>query len=179
MPRYVYRAYDQRGVLKQGTLDTQSREAAIDALHRQGHYPLDVTEGGAAPTQRWWEREVFGNGHLSLQGLSLFTHELASLVKADLPLDEALRIVSLQPLMSAKIRRVTQNVLDGVREGNPLSGALAGSGADFPEYYWRLVQAGEAEQRDFSPDRVGLVIEALSQLGDRILQARDFTRHLC
>jgi general secretion pathway protein F len=166
MPRYVYRAYDQRGVLKQGTLDTQSREAAIDALHRQGHYPLDVTEGGAAPTQRWWEREVFGGGHLSLQGLSLFTHELASLVKADLPLDEALRIVSLQPLMSAKIRRVTKNVLDGVREGNSLSGALAGSGADFPEYYWRLVQAGEAG------GSIGDVLEDISGFLERSIEVR-------
>ncbi len=166
MPRYVYRAYDQRGVLKQGTLDTQSREAAIDALHRQGHYPLDVTEGGAAPTQRWWEREVFGGDRLSLQGLSLFTHELASLVKADLPLDEALRIVSLQPLMSAKIRRVTQNVLDGVREGNSLSAALAGSGADFPEYYWRLVQAGEAG------GSIGDVLEDISAFLERSIEVR-------
>jgi len=133
MPRYVYRSYDSRGVLKQGSLETQSREAAIEALHRQGYFPLEVTEGEARPTKKWWEQEVFGSGQLSLNELSLFTQELASLVKADLPLDEALRIVTLQPLMSSKIRKVTQSILDSVRDGNSLSGALAGSGSDFPE----------------------------------------------
>jgi len=166
MPRYVYRSYDQRGVLKQGALETQSREAAIEALHRQGHFPLEVTEGGAESTKRWWEREVFGSSHLSLTDLTLFTHELASLVKADLPLDEALRIVSLQPLMSSKIRKVTKNVLDGIREGNALSGALAGSGSDFPEYYWRLVQAGEAS------GSIGDVLEDISAFLERSSEVR-------
>lgn len=167
MPRYVYRSYDQRGVLKQGSLDTQSREAALEALHRQGHFALEVREGEAASDdKKWWEREVFGSGHLSLTDLSLFTHELASLVKADLPLDEALRIVSLQPLMSTKIRKVTRRLLDSIREGNSLSGALAASGTDFPEYYWRLIQAGEAS------GSVGEVLDDISAFLDRSSEMR-------
>ena len=167
MPRYVYRSYDQRGALKQGSLDTLSREAAIEALHRLGHFPLEVKEGEASTDeQKWWEREVFGSGHLSLSDLSLFTHELASLVKADLPLDEALRIVSLQPLMSSKIRKVTNRLLNGIREGNSLSGALAASGTDFPEYYWRLIQAGEAS------GSVGEVLDDISAFLERSSEMR-------
>lgn len=166
MPRYVYSAYDQHGVLKRGSLETQSREAAIESLRRQGQFPLDIAEGDTKSTKRWWEREVFGTGQLSLSELSLFTHELASLIKADLPLDEALRIVSLQPLMSAKIKRVSQSVLDSVREGNSLSGALADTGTDFPEYYWRLVQAGEAS------GSVGDVLEDISGFLERSGEVR-------
>lgn len=166
MPRYLYRAYDQHGVLKRGEIETQSREAAIDALQRRAFHPLEVTEGGAASSQRWWQREVFGGGYLSLPDLTLFTRELATLVKADLPLDEAIRIVSLQPLMSAKIRTVTKAVLDGVREGNSLSGALAARGQDFPEYYWRLVQAGEAS------GSLGEVLEDISTFLERSSEVR-------
>ena len=166
MPRYVYRSYDQRGVLKSGTLDTQSREAALEALRREGYFPLEVTEGAAPSGQRWWEREVFGRGHLSLADLALFTHELASLIKADLPLDEALRIVSLQPMMSAKIRKVTHSVLNAILEGNSLSGALAGCGTDFPEYYWRLVQAGEAS------GSIGEVLDDISAFLERSSEVR-------
>ena len=138
----------------------------MEALQRQGHFPLEVTEGAAPSDQRWWEREVFGGGHLSLSDLALFTHELASLVKADLPLDEALRIVSLQPLMSAKIRKVTHKVLNAILEGNSLSGALEGCGTDFPEYYWRLVQAGEAS------GSIGEVLDDISAFLERSSEMR-------
>ena len=94
--------------------------------------------------ERWWDREVFGTGALPAAGLALLTRELATLIKAEIPLDEALRIVSVQPLIPARIRRVTRAVYDSVRGGDSLSGALAARGAEFPEYYWRLVQAGES-----------------------------------
>lgn len=161
MPRFDYSAYDQNGLLKRGSLESSSRQAAIEALGRQGQLPIEVTEGGGANRKRWWEQEVFGDGSLSVPALTLFTHELASLVRADLPIDEALRIVSLQPLMSAKIRRVTRQVLDGVRQGNALSAALSSCGSDFPEYYWRLVQAGEAS------GSVGEVLEDLASFLER------------
>ncbi len=144
MPRYRYRAYDQHGVLTQGQIETRSREMALTLLHQRGHHPLEVTEDIPAPQLRWWEREVFGSGAISVAGLALLTRELATLIKADLPLDESLRIVSLQPLIPGKIRRATIALLEAVRGGESLSGALAARGREFPEYYWRLVQAGEA-----------------------------------
>lgn len=166
MPRYRFRAYDQHGALTRGEIDTQSREAALEAIHRRGHFPLEVVEDRPGKTERWWEREVFGGGSLPLSGLSLFTRELATLIRADLPLDEALRIVALQPLIPAKIRRVTQAVLEGVRQGDSLSGALAARGKDFPEYYWRLVQAGEAS------GSLGEVLEDISAFLERSNEVR-------
>ena len=144
MPRYRYRAYDQNGALTNGMIETRSREMALTLLHQRGHHPLEVVEdNAAAPTQKWWEREVFGGGSLPVSGLALLTRELATLVKADLQLDDSLRIVSLQPLIPARIRRVTQSLHEAVRGGESLSNALAARGNEFPEYYWRLVQAGE------------------------------------
>ena len=61
MPRYRYRAYDQNGALTNGEIETRSREMALTLLHQRGHHPLEVVEdNAAAPTQKWWEREVFG-----------------------------------------------------------------------------------------------------------------------
>ncbi|MFA5949753.1 MAG: type II secretion system F family protein [Hyphomicrobium sp.] len=144
MPRYRYKAYDQRGSLTEGEIETRTREAALEALHRRGYFPLDVAESKADPVLRWWEREVFGDGALPLAGLALFTRELATLIKADLPLDESLRIVSLQPLIPSRVRACTRALLEAVRGGASLSGAMSARGQDFPEYYWRLIQAGEA-----------------------------------
>jgi general secretion pathway protein F len=166
MPTFRFKAYDRQGTLARGTLVVQSREDALDVIHRRGHFALEVTEERQAATVRWWEREVFGGGGLPLAGLSLLTRELATLIRADLPLDEALRIVSLQPLIPARIRRVTQAILDGVRQGDSLSGALAARGNEFPEYYWRLVRAGEAS------GSLAEVLEDMSAFLERSSEAR-------
>ncbi len=166
MPRYRYRAYDQNGSLTQGEIETRSRELALQQLHQKGLHPLDVVEDKPRPTQRWWEREVFGGGALPTSGLALLTRELATLIKAELPLDDALRIVSLQPLIPSRIRRVTQAVLEAVRGGESLSGALAARGQEFPEYYWRLVQAGEAS------GHLGDVLEDISTFLERSSEVR-------
>ena len=169
MSRFRYRAYDKQGVLKEGEIEARSRETALEALHQRGEFPLDVTGGDspARPAQKWWDRDIsFGDGALPLAGLTIFTRELATLVKADLTLDEALRIVSLQPLIPRKIKSATLGILDSVRQGDSLSGALAARGKEFPEYYWRLVQAGEAS------GSLGDVLDDLAQFLERSSEVR-------
>jgi general secretion pathway protein F len=161
MPLYRYRAYDKSGALAEGEIETRSRELALQQLHQRGFHPLDVAEDKPRGTERWWEREVFGSGALPISGLALLTRELATLVKAEIPLDDALRIVSLQPLIPARIRRVTKAVHEAVRGGASLAEALAARGAEFPEYYWRLVQAGE------SSSTLGDVLEDISTFLER------------
>jgi general secretion pathway protein F len=171
MSRYRFRAYDKQGVLKDGEIEARSREAALDVLHQRGQFPLDLVADDAGPSstksQNWWEREItFGDGSLPQSGLALFTRELATLVKADLPLDESLRIVGLQPLIPRRIRTATMGILDSVREGASLSGALAARGSEFPEYYWRLIQAGEAS------GSLGDVLDDLSEFLERSSEVR-------
>jgi general secretion pathway protein F len=147
MPRYSYSVYDSRGLLKRGALDAVSRQSALEVLRGRGLFPLDLVEETRrqATAQRWWEREIsLGDGSLPLPALSTFTGELATLVKADLPLDQALHILAVQPTVTRRMRTVAAALLAAVREGQSLSGAMSGRGPEFPEYYWRLVQAGEA-----------------------------------
>lgn len=143
MPRYSYTAYDDRGARMAGVIDAETRESALEVLSRQGRFPLELVEGGLAPAPRWWEREVFAPGHLSRRNLALLTRELATLVKAELPVDEALRIVSLQPLMGVRARGAVGSVLARVLDGASLSEALQGQRDALPEFYWRIIHAGE------------------------------------
>jgi general secretion pathway protein F len=144
MPRFSYTAYDEKGARAAGTIDAESREAAVEALFRQGRYPLELVEGRRAPVPRWWERELTLSRGLSRRGLALLTRELATLIAAELPVDEALRIAHVQPLMPARVRSVIAGALARVLEGASLSEALAGEGGAFPAYYVHLVRAGEA-----------------------------------
>ncbi len=166
MTRYRYKAYDDKGVLTEGELETGSREAGIEALHRRGLLTLDLSEEAARSPQRWWEREVFASATLPLAGLAILTRELATLIKADLPLDESLRITSLQPLMSARVRNSTRMLHESVREGASLSAAMAAQGQSFPEYYWRLIEAAEAS------GSLGDVLDDLANFIERSSETR-------
>ncbi|HXE68448.1 MAG TPA: type II secretion system F family protein [Hyphomicrobiaceae bacterium] len=167
MPRYSYKAYDAKGGRLVGEIESETREAALEALVRQGRYALELVEGGgSAPSLPWWQQEVFSSRRLSQQNITLFTRELATLVKAELPIDEALRIVVLQPLISARTRQTVAAVLANVLDGASLSEALGAQKGAFPEYYWRIVHAGEAS------GTLGPALEDLAHLLDRSTEFR-------
>ncbi len=144
MARFNYKAYDASGAFGSGEIAAQSREGALEVLARRGQIPVELKEATAAAVTAWWQREVFGSGRLSTQNLAAFTRELASLVKAEIPIDEALRIVAVQPMMPVRLRQITNSCLERVMEGEALSDALQAQGQAFPEFYFRLVKAGEA-----------------------------------
>jgi general secretion pathway protein F len=164
--RYGYRAYDASGRLVEGEIVSDSREMALDALHRRGEFPLEVADGLVARRTRWWDRDIQLFRRVSLAGLALFTRELATLVKADIALDETLRIVALQPSLSSAMRGITEAVLARVLEGQSLSQAMAAEGDAFPEFYWRLVRGSEAS------GTLGKVLDDLAAFLERSAEMR-------
>lgn len=166
MARFDYRAYDADGVLHAGSLDVVSREAALSALALRGQHALEVEEAKDKVEVRWWQREVFAAQGLREADRLAFTRELAALLKADLPVDEALGVVLLQPGLSARVKAVTGRIHEEVRGGQSLSRALAAEGSSFPEYYWRLVSAGE------TGGALGDVMGDLSGYLDRAAEVR-------
>lgn len=164
--RYGYRSYDASGRLVEGEIVSDSREMALEALHRRGEFPLEVADGLAPRRARWWDRDIQLFRRVSLGGLALFTRELATLVKADIALDETLRIVALQPSLSSSMRGITDAILSRVLEGQSLSQAMAAEGDAFPEFYWRLVRGGEAS------GTLGEVLDDLAAFLERSAEMR-------
>lgn len=166
MPRYTYTAYAATGALVSGEILSETKETALAALHRRGEQAIDVREGGDNPALPWWRRDLFGDRPLPTTGLALFTRELATLIKAEIPVDEALRIVAMQPLIGARTRAVAEGVLAAVVEGDALSEALSRSNRAFPDYYCRMVETGEAS------GRLGSVLDDLAGFLEKAGEAR-------
>lgn len=142
MPRYRYKAYNGAGGLLDGEIDAVSDTEALDQLRATGLFPLEALEQRGERSVRWWERELFSARRLSPSSLALFTRELATLVEADVPLDEALRIIILQPI-SRRVRLAGEATLTELLEGASLSAAME-RGGQFGEFYCSMVHAGEA-----------------------------------
>lgn len=166
MPRFNYRAYDSRGAATEGELVAATREAALQVIHARGEMAIEIVEGGPAPPVPWWRRDLLGSRPLPLPQLAAFARELATLVKAEIPIDEALRIVAMQPLIGSRARSVAGRLLAGVVEGRSLSEALAAADGAFPDYLVRLVETGERS------GQLGSVLDETASFLERAGEAR-------
>jgi general secretion pathway protein F len=143
MGAFAYTALDSAGRPHKGVLEGDTARQVRTLLREKSLLPVSVDEVAAeeSRTQR-------GAGSFSLlrrvstSELSLLTRQLATLVRAALPLEEALLAVSQQTE-----RERVQSILLGVRarvmEGHTLAAGLADFPRVFPEIYRATVAAGE------------------------------------
>jgi general secretion pathway protein F len=140
MPAFRFEAADPAGRIERGTIDADSMRHARSLLRDRGLAPLEVlplqVSAGASRAM------VVPGGRLAAGDLALATRQLASLLAAGLPLEQALAV-----LVEQAERRVVRERFAAVRaevvSGQSLAGALARFPNDFPEIYLAMVDAGE------------------------------------
>jgi general secretion pathway protein F len=141
MPKYRYRAGGLDGGLAEGVIDAASLEAAADALWSQGLTPFETRPENESTT-KWWQREISFGGGAQAADLVAFTREFATLNAADIPLDDALRILCAQA-SSSRLKTLVTGLLADVLNGAPLSDAMQKQAKIFPLDYVSVVRAGE------------------------------------
>ncbi|CBW73629.1 type II secretion system inner membrane protein GspF [Mycetohabitans rhizoxinica] len=159
MPAFRFEAIDATGKSQRGVVEADSARAARAQLRTQGLTPLLVEAAGSRERGQRGQRLVWGR-KLSQREQALFTRQLASLLIAGLPLDEALAVLTDQAEREY-IRELIAAIRAEVLGGQSLAGALAQHPRDFPDIYRALVSAGE------HTGKLGLV---LSRLADYIEQ---------
>ena len=89
MPAFRYEAVDAQGATRKGVLNADSPRSARAELRVQGLVPLAVEQIAAqVDAAGVTKRRGFGE-RLSSTELALFTRQLASLLEAGLPLEQA------------------------------------------------------------------------------------------
>jgi general secretion pathway protein F len=158
MPAFRYEAVDTGGITRKGVLNADSPRAARADLRLQGLTPLNVEaiaaqvdESGAAKARGFGER-------LSQVELALFTRQLASLLEAGLPLEQAFTAL-LEQAERAYVRDLIASIRSEVMGGASFSSALARHPRDFAEIYRALVGSGE---------QIGQLARVLARLADYI-----------
>jgi len=142
MPAFAYQALDQLGKTQRGVLQGDNARAVRASLREKGLNPLEVTP--VTETQQ-------GRGGLLRRGLgsaqlALLTRQLATLLKAGLPVDEALAALSEQN-DDQRARGLVMALRSRVLEGAGLAAALGDAPESFPEIYRASVAAGEQSGR--------------------------------
>ena len=140
---YQFTAIGRDGRQLAGEMDAASRQAVLEALNNLGHLPVDVSE--AKPRRQGSAGlggSIFG-GKPSSRQITLFTRELAILIKAGLPLDQALTLLQKEAT-SEKLARLIDRIVDQINSGKSLAEALEAQGDVFPPIYGSMVRVAEA-----------------------------------
>jgi general secretion pathway protein F len=141
MPAFAYQALDSAGKTQRGVQQGDNARAVRGALRERGLNPLEVTP--IAESQQGGG--LFRRG-LSGAQLALLTRQLATLLKAGLPVDEALAALAEQN-EDQRVRTLVVGLRSRVMEGAGLAAALADAPDSFPEIYRASIAAGEQSGR--------------------------------
>jgi len=183
MPLFTYTAVDTRGVKKKGTMDGADVRQLSATLRGQGLFPVKVeliagperkngnrpgvrpaqaapTDGPGGKRPRRWLR--WGSG-VRPRELAVLTRQLATLLRAGMPLLRGLEVLSRQERKAA-LRAVLESLAEGIKSGGTLSEAMARHPRLFDRLYLNMIKAGEAG------GVLDVVLERLARFQEKKLQ---------
>jgi general secretion pathway protein F len=169
MGAYQYVAVDPGGKEHRGVLEGDTPRHVRQLLRERQLLPVEVAE--IEERERKTKRQFTLFKGISGLDLALLTRQLATLVKAGLPLDEALLAVS-EHTEKPRLKSIILGVRAKVLEGHTLASGLDEYPHAFPTVYRATVMAGEqAGQLDSVLDRLADYTESRHGLRQKVVQA--------
>ncbi len=173
MPVFNYKAINSAGKEVSGSQDAESARALKDALKGKAIYATEVWEGKKKATSLA-SKEVDLDGifgRASLGDIAMFTRLLATLLKAGIPIVEALTAL-VEQTEKKQLSRALAKIRQKVIEGTALNLAMREHPKLFDDLYLNMVRAGEASgQLETVLERLTEFLEAQMQLRGKILAA--------
>ncbi len=135
---YIYKALENNGAKKEGTIEAVSMEVAVDSLQKRG---LIITEIDPAEKESWMTNFSIG-AKVSNKDIVVLSRQMSTLFNAQV---SALKIFSLlsSEIENQFLRRALTEVADDLQAGSSISKALAKHPDIFSDFYVNMVKAGE------------------------------------
>ena len=149
---FTYKARKSPGELLSGTVEADTRRAAMARLKRLGYFPVEIERmrrSSANPLDVFTHR-------VSARDLALLARQLGTLVGSGVGLAEGLSLVAAQ-VHNARLGEALRDIEARVEGGETLHEAMAGHSRLFPPFLVSVVAAGEAG---------GMLAEVLDRAAD-------------
>lgn len=148
MPNFSYTGYNARGKLIKGFIDAESIKEAKSKLRKSGVFAVEVKESFKKISPKREISNIFGSvmslfQRVSVRELSAFTREFGTLLRAGLPVVEALSSL-VEQFDNPYLKHIISDVRDKIMEGLSLADALRQHKKVFSDLYVSMVAAGEA-----------------------------------
>ncbi|HEV2443258.1 MAG TPA: type II secretion system inner membrane protein GspF [Steroidobacteraceae bacterium] len=169
MGAFEYIALDNAGKERKGVLEGDTPRHIRQLLRERQLLPVTVNEVAQKEANR--QRSFSFVRRVAPADLSLFTRQLATLVRAGLPLEESLLAVS-QQTEKPRVQSIILGVRSKVMEGHTLADGLTEFPRVFPEIYRATISAGEqAGHLDSVLERLATYTESREEIRQKILAA--------
>ena len=170
MAAFAYKAMNANGRQVQGVLEGDTPRQVRQQLREKGLIPLDVEVVSEQRSSNRFQFTFFRTT-VSASDLALITRQLATLIEAALPIEEALLAVAQQADKN-KQKNMLMAVRSKVVEGYPLADALGEFPSVFDELFRAMVAAGEKSGHlDTVLNRLADYTEKRQQTRSQIVQA--------
>ncbi|MEX0748907.1 MAG: type II secretion system F family protein [Candidatus Saccharimonadales bacterium] len=140
MPQYTYTAQASDGQIQRGSVEADTKAAALSALQARELRPLSVTE--AKKSLKDITIALPGQKKVKANDLVIFTRQFATMINAGVPMVKSLSTMRDQT-DSPALRSILDDVTAKVEGGIQLSEALANHPKVFSGVYTNMIRAGE------------------------------------
>ena len=169
MPIFEYVGFDSRGKKTRGIVEADNEKNAKQKLKSQGVFTTDLYLVGeeAKSGKKWWEltfSDLFSR--VTLQDIAIVTRQLATLLRAGIPLIEALDAL-IEQMEKVKMKRIMASIKEKVNEGSSLADALEPFRKTFGPIYVNMIRAGE------SSGTLEIVLERLADYYENQVKLRN------
>ncbi|MEK7211774.1 MAG: type II secretion system F family protein, partial [Patescibacteria group bacterium] len=156
MIKYIYRAKKKTGETVEGKIEAASKDEAIEKLSLAGYLPVSIDEAGLTlnhgapkvnpeaghPAESKTQVTSPTGGRIRSRQITVFSRQLASLLKSGVPILSAINIISEQT-ENIYLKTVLKNICSAVKDGSTFSSALSNYPRAFSSLYVALVRSGE------------------------------------
>lgn len=142
MPIFEYTGADRQGTAVRSTIEADSIKSAKQKIKKSGYVLLSIEEKSVGKGKGLFPT-LTGAGSVNVRSLAVTTRQFASLIKANIPLVEALAAL-IDQTDNLKLKSVLAEVRQDVNEGSSLRSALAKHPKVFSTIFINMVESGEA-----------------------------------
>lgn len=133
---FRYTIINSLGKKEQGTFEAETLENARDFLINEGYQVVDIK-----PRQKL-DIDLFANGKISVADLSFSLTQLATYLKAGIPLIDSVRILAKQS-SKPPLRKAFEKLVYDLLKGESLSTAMEHQENKFPKLLVNMVKTAE------------------------------------
>lgn len=173
MPYFTYVARNPQGKLVTGRTEAATQAMVVKILKDQGLTPtsIDTGAGAMADGPAKVRQQKLKRGGVNIEDLVLISRQLATMIRAGLPLIEVLNILGDQ-VDKLVLRNVMRQVERDVQGGSSFYEALARHPKVFNQFFLSMVKAGEASgMLDTILDQVATYLEKSASIRRKVKSA--------
>ena len=163
-PIFDYKALNTDGKSLKGIVEAENQKAARAKLKKQGLMVTAIDEKTTAKPSASASIPFIGN-RVSSREVAMMTRQLASLVKANIPLVEALNAL-VEQTENERLKVILAQVRQDVNEGSSLAKATGTHPKVFDTIFVNMIEAGE------SSGTLSLVLLRLADLKEAQMRLR-------